>query len=196
MGGPPIRAPTVRTPISCGARRAATRTTTAWGCAPRAPVCSGADPLGLGRSPAPSDDFTGGPGSTHQQDPHRMREEPDAQADSVLLVRRPGRGGRAALRRSSRTPRSVTSPLRPGHAAADEGGRRPDRRLHPRRAALHRPQRRPQFQFNESISFQIVCKDQEESDRFYDRLLEAARRACAAGSRTSSASPGRSSRRS
>ena len=30
----------------------------------------------------------------------------------------------------------------------------------------------PQFQFNESISFQIVCKDQEESDRFYDRLLE------------------------
>ena len=28
----------------------------------------------------------------------------------------------------------------------------------------------PQFQFNESISFQIVCKDQEESDRFYDRL--------------------------
>src|SRR5918999_1797702 len=30
----------------------------------------------------------------------------------------------------------------------------------------------PQFTFNESISFQIVCKDQEESDRFYDRLLE------------------------
>ena len=30
----------------------------------------------------------------------------------------------------------------------------------------------PQFQFNESISFQIVCKDQEESDRYYDRLLE------------------------
>ena len=30
----------------------------------------------------------------------------------------------------------------------------------------------PQFQFNESISFQIVCKDQEESDHFYDRLLE------------------------
>ena len=30
----------------------------------------------------------------------------------------------------------------------------------------------PQFQFNESISFQIVCKDQEESDRFYDGLLE------------------------
>ena len=30
----------------------------------------------------------------------------------------------------------------------------------------------PQFTFNESISFQIVCKDQEESDRFYDGLLE------------------------
>src|SRR5688500_7401001 len=30
----------------------------------------------------------------------------------------------------------------------------------------------PQFQFNESVSFQIVCKDQEESDRFYDRLLD------------------------
>jgi predicted 3-demethylubiquinone-9 3-methyltransferase (glyoxalase superfamily) len=30
----------------------------------------------------------------------------------------------------------------------------------------------PQFQFNESISFQIVCKDQEESDHYYDRLLE------------------------
>ncbi len=30
----------------------------------------------------------------------------------------------------------------------------------------------PQFQFNESISFQIVCTDQEESDRYYDRLLE------------------------
>ena len=30
----------------------------------------------------------------------------------------------------------------------------------------------PQFQFNESISFQILCKDQEESDRYYDRLLE------------------------
>jgi predicted 3-demethylubiquinone-9 3-methyltransferase (glyoxalase superfamily) len=30
----------------------------------------------------------------------------------------------------------------------------------------------PQFRFNESISFQIVCKDQEESDRFYDALLE------------------------
>jgi predicted 3-demethylubiquinone-9 3-methyltransferase (glyoxalase superfamily) len=30
----------------------------------------------------------------------------------------------------------------------------------------------PQFQFNESISFQVVCKDQEESDRFYDGLLK------------------------
>jgi predicted 3-demethylubiquinone-9 3-methyltransferase (glyoxalase superfamily) len=30
----------------------------------------------------------------------------------------------------------------------------------------------PQFPFTEAISFQIVCKDQEESDHFYDRLLE------------------------
>jgi predicted 3-demethylubiquinone-9 3-methyltransferase (glyoxalase superfamily) len=30
----------------------------------------------------------------------------------------------------------------------------------------------PQFRFNESISFQIVCKDQEEADHYYDRLLE------------------------
>jgi predicted 3-demethylubiquinone-9 3-methyltransferase (glyoxalase superfamily) len=30
----------------------------------------------------------------------------------------------------------------------------------------------PQFQFNEAISFQIVCKDQEESDHYWTRLLE------------------------
>jgi predicted 3-demethylubiquinone-9 3-methyltransferase (glyoxalase superfamily) len=30
----------------------------------------------------------------------------------------------------------------------------------------------PQFQFNEAISFQIVCKDQEESDHYWNRLLE------------------------
>lgn len=30
----------------------------------------------------------------------------------------------------------------------------------------------PQFPFTEAISFQIVCADQEESDRYYDRLLE------------------------
>jgi predicted 3-demethylubiquinone-9 3-methyltransferase (glyoxalase superfamily) len=30
----------------------------------------------------------------------------------------------------------------------------------------------PQFQFNESISFQIMCADQEEADRYWDRLTE------------------------
>ena len=30
----------------------------------------------------------------------------------------------------------------------------------------------PQFQFNEAISFQIMCKDQEEADHYWNRLLE------------------------
>ena len=30
----------------------------------------------------------------------------------------------------------------------------------------------PQFPFTEAISFQIVCQDQEESDHYYDRLVE------------------------
>lgn len=30
----------------------------------------------------------------------------------------------------------------------------------------------PQFPHSEAISFQILCKDQEESDHFYDRLVE------------------------
>ena len=30
----------------------------------------------------------------------------------------------------------------------------------------------PQFPQSEAISFQIMCKDQEESDHYYDRLLE------------------------
>jgi predicted 3-demethylubiquinone-9 3-methyltransferase (glyoxalase superfamily) len=30
----------------------------------------------------------------------------------------------------------------------------------------------PQFPHSEAISFQILCKDQEESDHYYDRLLE------------------------
>ena len=28
----------------------------------------------------------------------------------------------------------------------------------------------PQFRFSEAVSFQIVCADQEESDRYWDRL--------------------------
>ena len=30
----------------------------------------------------------------------------------------------------------------------------------------------PQFQFNESVSFQIMCKDQEEADHYWTRLTE------------------------
>lgn len=30
----------------------------------------------------------------------------------------------------------------------------------------------PMFQFTEAISFQIVCRDQEETDRYYDRLVD------------------------
>jgi len=30
----------------------------------------------------------------------------------------------------------------------------------------------PQFKFNESVSFQIFCKDQEEIDYYWDRLTE------------------------
>jgi predicted 3-demethylubiquinone-9 3-methyltransferase (glyoxalase superfamily) len=30
----------------------------------------------------------------------------------------------------------------------------------------------PQFPFTEAISFQIACTDQEESDRYYDRLVD------------------------
>jgi predicted 3-demethylubiquinone-9 3-methyltransferase (glyoxalase superfamily) len=30
----------------------------------------------------------------------------------------------------------------------------------------------PQFSFTEAISFQIMCKDQEETDHYWDRLVE------------------------
>ena len=101
------------------------------------------------------------------------REERDAQADPVLLVRR--QAEEAAQHYTSIFPNSTIGditrygpnmppPMKEGDVltvdftldgqpyTALNGG--------------------PQFQFNESISFQIVCKDQEESDRFYDRLLE------------------------
>ena len=102
-----------------------------------------------------------------------MREEPDAQADPVLWF--DGQAEEAAQHYTSIFPNSTIGditrygpdmppPMKEGDVltvdftldgqpyTALNGG--------------------PQFQFNESISFQIVCKDQEESDRFYDRLLE------------------------
>ena len=30
----------------------------------------------------------------------------------------------------------------------------------------------PEFRFNESISFQIICRDQEEADHYWDRLTD------------------------
>ena len=52
----------------------------------------------------------------------------------------------------------------------------------------------PQFKFDEAISLQITCDDQDEVDHFWDTLVEGGgSTASAARSRTASASPGRSS---
>ena len=53
----------------------------------------------------------------------------------------------------------------------------------------------PQFRFNEAISFQVRCETQEEVDYYWAKLSEGGDEKAqqAAGSRTSTASPGRSS---
>ena len=51
----------------------------------------------------------------------------------------------------------------------------------------------PQFTFSEAVSFQIDCADQAEVDHYWTRWSTAARSRSAAGSRTGTASPGRSS---
>ena len=51
----------------------------------------------------------------------------------------------------------------------------------------------PMFTFTEAISFVVRCDNQQEVDDYWSRLPPAAPRVNAAGSRTSSASPGRSS---
>ena len=51
------------------------------------------------------------------------------------------------------------------------------------------------FHFTEAVSFQVYTDDQEETDRYWDASPPtAARPASAAGARTGSACPGRSSR--
>ncbi len=51
----------------------------------------------------------------------------------------------------------------------------------------------PMFQFTEAISFVVRCDTQQEVDDYWSKLTaEAAPRVNAAGSKTSSASPGRS----
>jgi predicted 3-demethylubiquinone-9 3-methyltransferase (glyoxalase superfamily) len=52
----------------------------------------------------------------------------------------------------------------------------------------------PEFTFNEAVSFVIECQSQEEVDYYWDKLTDGASRGRAAGSRTSSASPGKSTR--
>ena len=55
----------------------------------------------------------------------------------------------------------------------------------------------PLFKFSEAISFQIRCDDQNEVDYFWAKLTDDGDgRTCAAGSRTDTASPGRSCPRS
>ena len=52
----------------------------------------------------------------------------------------------------------------------------------------------PHFKFNEAISFQVHCETQQEIDYFWASSARAAKKDPAVGSRTSTASLGRSSR--
>ena len=54
----------------------------------------------------------------------------------------------------------------------------------------------PHFKFNEAVSFQVNCETQEEVDYYWEQLSQGGdkRRSSAAGSRTGSGYPGRSSR--
>ena len=49
----------------------------------------------------------------------------------------------------------------------------------------------PLFKFSEAISMMVACDTQDEIDAFWEKLPPAAKKAAAAGSRTSSACRGR-----
>ncbi len=69
---------------------------------------------------------------------------------------------------NSRIDRVNRSPGRQRRAARRDG---PDRRLHARRRAVHRPQRRPGLQVQRGDLVQIDCEDQAEVDRYWDALI-------------------------
>ena len=52
----------------------------------------------------------------------------------------------------------------------------------------------PHFKFSEAVSFQVTCETQDEIDYFWSKLSEGGEEGRAAGSRTDTASPGRSCR--
>ena len=52
----------------------------------------------------------------------------------------------------------------------------------------------PQFQFTEAVSFTINCKDQDEVDYYWDRLVDGGEESQCGWLRTGSASAGRSPR--
>lgn len=53
----------------------------------------------------------------------------------------------------------------------------------------------PVFKFNEAISLQVPCETQEEIDYYWNELSKGGENHSAAGSKTNTASPGRSFRR-
>ena len=81
------------------------------------------------------------------------------------------RGEEAAKFYTERVPQlqpRLGDPVRGRRArrSGDDGG------LRHQRAAVHRLNGGPEFTFDEAISFQIPCADQDEVDRYWDTLTE------------------------